>query len=98
MARWAKLGASIVLVAFCTVTTPPAFAQTLVSQSHLNMKFQQCAKGSYKNTKGSCVKSPAKAPSWPVGASAKCWDATYSYSQSRRGTCSHHGGVATWRS
>lgn len=32
----------------------------------------------------------------PEGASAKCRDGTYSFSQTRRGTCSHHGGVAVW--
>src|SRR2546422_197977 len=32
----------------------------------------------------------------PPGASAICNDGTYSYSQHRRGTCSHHGGVARW--
>ncbi|MEV4442926.1 DUF3761 domain-containing protein [Streptomyces sp. NPDC049577] len=30
------------------------------------------------------------------GASALCNDGTYSYSAHRRGTCSHHGGVARW--
>lgn len=32
----------------------------------------------------------------PAGASAICNDGTYSYSANRRGTCSHHGGVAQW--
>jgi hypothetical protein len=32
----------------------------------------------------------------PPGATAQCRDGTYSFSQSRSGTCSHHGGVATW--
>ena len=32
----------------------------------------------------------------PAGASAQCRDGSYSYSRSRRGTCSHHGGVAVW--
>jgi uncharacterized protein DUF3761 len=32
----------------------------------------------------------------PSGASALCRDGTYSYSANRRGTCSHHGGVARW--
>jgi hypothetical protein len=32
----------------------------------------------------------------PSGASARCRDGTYSYSRNRRGTCSHHGGVAQW--
>jgi len=30
------------------------------------------------------------------GATARCRDGSYSYSQNRRGTCSHHGGVAVW--
>lgn len=29
-------------------------------------------------------------------ATARCNDGTYSYSQHRQGTCSHHGGVAYW--
>lgn len=32
----------------------------------------------------------------PSGATALCRDGTYSYSASRRGTCSWHGGVARW--
>lgn len=47
----------------------------------------------YINSQGNYVPSPS---SNPAGATAKCRDGTYSYSQSRRGTCSHHGGVAQW--
>ncbi len=50
----------------------------------------------YINSKGNEVHSPALAPSRPSGASARCADGTYSFSQSRRGTCSHHGGVVEW--
>lgn len=32
----------------------------------------------------------------PPGATARCRDGTYSYSQHHSGTCSHHGGVAAW--
>lgn len=32
----------------------------------------------------------------PAGATAICKDETYSYSISRRGSCSWHGGVKTW--
>jgi hypothetical protein len=32
----------------------------------------------------------------PPGATALCNDGTYSYSTTRSGTCSHHGGVAVW--
>jgi hypothetical protein len=32
----------------------------------------------------------------PANATAVCKDGTLSYSQHRRGTCSHHGGVRRW--
>ena len=32
----------------------------------------------------------------PRGATAVCADGTYSFSQTRSGTCSHHGGVGRW--
>jgi hypothetical protein len=52
-----------------------------------------CSYGYYRNVDGNCVHVPSEDPE---GATAKCRDGTYSYSQNRRGTCSHHGGVATW--
>jgi len=50
----------------------------------------------YTNVDGEEVHSPAYASSVPTGASAVCRDGTYSFSQHRSGTCSHHGGVAEW--
>ncbi len=52
----------------------------------------------YTNVDGNTVHSPAytEDDSVPVGASARCRDGTYSFSQNRRGTCSRHGGVAEW--
>lgn len=50
----------------------------------------------YTNVNGDWVHSPERALSRPVGATARCADGTWSYSQHRRGTCSHHGGVASW--
>lgn len=52
----------------------------------------------YINSAGNEIHSPAYTEdnSVPAGASARCGDGTYSFSQSRRGTCSHHGGVAEW--
>lgn len=55
-----------------------------------------CPAGTYQNSKGRCVHRPVRVPSAPGGATAQCRDGTYSFSQSRRGTCSHHGGVARW--
>jgi hypothetical protein len=54
--------------------------------------------GSYRNSSGQQVHSPAHslAGTVPSGASAKCRDASYSFSRNHRGTCSHHGGVAAW--
>lgn len=52
----------------------------------------------YINSQGYWVPSPTRtadgAP--PPGATAQCCDGTYSFSMSRRGTCSHHGGVCRW--
>lgn len=44
------------------------------------------------------VRTPTKTTTSPKlrGASARCRDGSYSYSQHRRGTCSHHGGVSAW--
>lgn len=50
----------------------------------------------YTNSYGNRVQSPTYYNSRPAGATALCRDGTYSFSQSRRGTCSHHGGVARW--
>ena len=57
----------------------------------------KCAdNGTYVNRKGETVKRPENCSAAPQGATAHCRDGSYSFSQSRRGTCSHHGGVAKW--
>lgn len=55
-----------------------------------------CPNGTYVNSAGNTVCRPYETNSAPAGATAKCGDGTYSFSQSRRGTCSRHGGVAQW--
>lgn len=55
-----------------------------------------CTNGTYVNSAGNTVCSPETSPTVPAGATAQCVDGTYSFSQSRRGTCSYHGGVAQW--
>lgn len=54
--------------------------------------------GRYRNVDGAVVHSPAHTDTGaaPVGASARCRDGSFSFSAHRRGTCSHHGGVALW--
>ena len=56
-----------------------------------------CPNGTYVNSAGNTVCSPYQSNGGaPAGATARCSDGTYSFSQSRRGTCSGHGGVASW--
>ena len=50
----------------------------------------------YTNSSGHRVQSPTYYSSAPRGATARCVDGTYSFSKNRKGTCSHHGGVAQW--
>jgi Protein of unknown function (DUF3761) len=53
----------------------------------------------YVNVDGEWVPSPSSNPNLEPGGpgpSAICADGTYSYSRNRSGTCSWHGGVATW--
>ena len=50
----------------------------------------------YTNVNGYRVQFPTYYDSAPAGATALCRDRTYSFSRNRRGTCSHHGGVARW--
>jgi hypothetical protein len=51
----------------------------------------------YTNSNGQQVHSPAySSAAAPAGATAVCRDGTYSFSQHRSGTCSHHGGIAKW--
>jgi hypothetical protein len=55
-----------------------------------------CTNGTYVNSAGNTVCSPETTSTIPSGATAQCVDGTYSFSKSRSGTCSHHGGVASW--
>jgi len=52
----------------------------------------------YINSQGESVPSPTRTADGkpPAGATAHCRDGTFSFSRTRQGTCSHHGGVAEW--
>jgi len=55
--------------------------------------------GTYINRDGETVHAPARSRSGhtPDGATAQCRDGSYSFSRHRSGTCSRHGGVASWQ-
>jgi Protein of unknown function (DUF3761) len=72
----------------------PSTSQTAPLQERSQPK---CAdNGTYINRNGETVKRPETWLVAPKGAMAQCRDGSYSFSRSRRGTCSHHGGVAKW--
>ncbi|UIJ44825.1 DUF3761 domain-containing protein [Sphingomonas cannabina] len=50
----------------------------------------------YRSADGHVVHRPVFEDRRPPGATARCRDGSWSFSHSRRGTCSHHGGVGTW--
>jgi hypothetical protein len=80
-------------------TPPPQVTSTLAPLHRAGPDERQLqSHDHYRNKDGQVVHSPAKstADQVPSGASAKCRDGTYSFSQQRRGTCSHHGGVGDW--
>jgi hypothetical protein len=80
-----------------TQTPSPSNAPTAANNHQAKHARTNCTNnGTYVNSKGETVKRPENCTSAPKGATAQCRDGTYSFSQSRRGTCSHHGGVARW--
>jgi len=83
----------LLLATVVCVFTSAAYAQTPLRGSSVAASVPACKSGYYKNAYGQCVQSPSTAP---AGATAKCRDGTYSYSQHASGTCSYHGGVAVW--
>lgn len=72
-------------------------AQQTSGTPDTNPAKPKCAdNGTYVNSQGQTVKRPENCTTAPQGATAQCRDGAYSFSKSRRGTCSHHGGVAKW--
>src|SRR5690242_4890271 len=81
--------ALIALTAVASAQYPTSLPCSRPDES--NLQTHNC----YINMDGNPVHSPAapKNSMPPLGASAQCADGTSSFSQHRRGTCSHHGGV-----
>ena len=86
---------SIVVLAFLAFTGPPPVLG-VGSVAVEARPYSTCGADSYINSSGHCVRRPVQAPRRPSGATARCRDGTFSFSEHRRGTCSHHGGVAEW--
>jgi len=78
-------------VATLNVVAPNAYARSSYHHSQSDNSSDY-----YTAKSGHRVHRPVKADRPPAGASARCRDGSYSFSESRRGTCSWHGGVASW--
>ena len=76
-------------------TTESSSASKIASQKP-RLVSPRVSRRSYVNVDGVRVPSPVFSETKPAGATARCRDGSYSFSQHRRGTCSHHGGVAEW--
>ena len=84
------------------LSQPFAFQIPAASQSHSSLVASSDTKpnqsnpkctdnGTYVNSKGQTVPPPENGSAAPKGATAQCRYGTYSFSKSRRGTCSHQG-------
>ncbi len=96
------LAALLALALIPAVAKPPAPAASAPSatahSATVSEESQLIEHGHYTNSSGAVVHSPAHTITGqaPAGASAKCRDGTFSFSQHHRGTCARHGGVDAW--
>jgi predicted lipid-binding transport protein (Tim44 family) len=81
-----------------TPVSAPAPAVEPAAPSPASSSSSLSNTNTYTNSSGNTVHSPASSTEGtiPAGATAKCRDGTFSFSQHRSGTCSHHGGVSSW--
>lgn len=103
---WGNKMKSLLVMALALSVTTAALARshsyTYHSHSHRTAysygERDLATNNHYVNVSGHYVHSPSQTFSGarPAGASAHCNDGSWSFSEHARGTCSHHGGVASW--
>jgi hypothetical protein len=104
--RVTSIAGAATIVALLSTSAPPTYADAKDTPAAPDVQITQPKTsqpneadlkehGHYVDKQGATVHSPAhsKLGAVPDGASAQCRDGTYSFSQHRSGTCSHHGGV-----
>lgn len=90
------LGVALALASPFTLAVGSGLLADAAPATARNQYPRSCGADSYVNSRGHCVHRPVASRTVPEGVTAQCGDGTYSFSQSRRGTCSHHGGVSRW--
>ena len=104
IAAWFGIATSTPVVPISIPAAPPSEATSTATapalQHQQTSPYPLSNNNDYVNSYGNTVHSPAYSNdgSVPTGATAQCVDGSYSFSQHRNGTCSYHGGVATWLS
>src|SRR5204862_393960 len=87
----------IAALALATLATPSiSDARGRPRYSHSYSHGHADGSGYYLARSRHHVRRPVRAFQAPAGASAQCRDGSWSFSESRRGTCSWHGGVSRW--
>jgi hypothetical protein len=89
VAQWLDSGAPVP-----ATTVPPPVTSTPVKTTAPAATPTTVTTTSPGSTSPPAVPGASAVP--PAGATARCGDATFSFSQHRAGTCSGHGGVANW--
>ena len=96
---WKRLMSATMVGLFAAAALYVAWSVLLFLGSFLVMPTalpNDCTPGYYLNVYQECVSEPVISETVPDGATARCSDGTYSFSQNRRGACSQEGGVDTW--
>lgn len=103
--RFASLKAVVLVPSFFALMFFPDVSAARKSSSHTgrhsgtHSHHTRPARHYYRNSLGIMVHYPVRIRSAkvPPGAVARCRDGSYSFSWSRKGTCSRRGGVTDWR-
>jgi len=84
------------ILAFLCVAAFAGAAEARPGHRDTSPPAAESGDGYYTNVNGHRVHRPVQQSTRPAGATARCGDGSYSFSENHRGTCSHHGGVSTW--
>lgn len=85
---------ALIALSLCLSLATPAFAQETPPTGSTGACVS--SNSDYTNVDGHTLSGPVCPTDGqvPAGATARCGDSSYSFSETARGTCSGHGGVS----